>query len=94
MKTKEEHIRFWMEQSEDDWKAVFSLLFGKNYLQALFFTHLVIEKLCKALWIKYNTENVPPRSNNLVYLLAASPIKWINIFQSLPSRINGQMKYA
>jgi len=66
MKTKEEHISFWVEQSEDDWKAVFSLINGKNYLQSLFITHLVIEKLCKALWIKYNTQNVPPRSHNLM----------------------------
>jgi len=74
MKTKEEYIKFWIEQSEDDWSAVFSLLIGKNYLQSLFFTHLVIEKLCKSLWIKYNAENVPPRSHNLIHLLSATPI--------------------
>jgi hypothetical protein len=33
MKTKDEHINFWIEQAEDDWKAVFSLYNGKNYLQ-------------------------------------------------------------
>jgi HEPN domain-containing protein len=74
MKTKGEYINFWMEQAEDDWKAVFSLLNGRNYLQSLFFAHLVIEKLCKSLWIKYNSENVPPRSHNLIYLLSATPI--------------------
>jgi len=47
MKTKDQHIEFWKEQAEDDWKAVFTLLNGKNYMQALFFTHLVIEKLFK-----------------------------------------------
>jgi hypothetical protein len=25
MKTKEQHIDFWIEQAEDDWKAVFTL---------------------------------------------------------------------
>ena len=74
MKTKGEYIEFWIEQAEDDWKAVFSLFNGRNYLQSLFFSHLVIEKLCKSLWIKYNSENVPPRSHNLIHLLSATPI--------------------
>jgi HEPN domain-containing protein len=75
MKTKQEHIDFWVEQAEDDWAAVDTLFKGKKYLHALFFAHLVIEKLCKALWIKYNHENVPPRSHNLIYLLSFTPVK-------------------
>ena len=43
MKTKKEHIDFWIMQSKDDWDAVDSLFKGKNYLQSLFFAHLVIE---------------------------------------------------
>jgi len=43
-------------------------------LQSLFFAHLVIEKLCKSIWIKHNKENVPPRTHNLIYLLTATPI--------------------
>ena len=78
MKTKEQHIDFWIEQAEDDWKAVYTLYNGRNYLQSLFFAHLVIEKLCKSLWIKHNTENVPPRTHNLIYLLSATPIELTN----------------
>jgi HEPN domain-containing protein len=74
MKTKEEHIKFWIDQADDDWKAVYTLFNGKNYLQSLFFAHLVIEKLCKSLWIKHNIDNVPPRIHNLIYLLTATPI--------------------
>jgi len=74
MKTKGEHIEFWVEQAEDDWKAVLTLYKGKNYLQSLFFAHLVIEKLCKSLWIKHNPENIPPRTHNLIQLLSATPI--------------------
>ncbi|MBA4409022.1 MAG: HEPN domain-containing protein [Bacteroidota bacterium] len=74
MKTKEQHIEFWIEQAEDDWNAVFTLFNGRNYLQSLFFTHLVIEKICKSLWIKFNPGNVPPRSHNLNFLLSATPI--------------------
>lgn len=75
MKTKEEYIEFWIEQANDDWNAVNTLFNGKNYLQSLFFSHLVIEKLCKSLWIKHNIENVPPRTHNLITLLNATPVK-------------------
>ncbi|MCF6352483.1 MAG: HEPN domain-containing protein [Cyclobacteriaceae bacterium] len=72
MKTKQEHINFWIEQADDDWVAVDILFNGKKYLQALFFAHLVIEKICKALWIKDNKENVPPRTHNLIFLLSST----------------------
>jgi len=78
MKTKDEHIDFWIEQAEDDWKAVFTLYNGKNYLHSLFFAHLVVEKLCKSLWIKHNSENIPPRTHNLIHLLSATPIEVAN----------------
>jgi len=75
MKTKQEHIDFWVEQANDDWSAVDTLFLGKKYLQSLFFAHLVIEKVCKALWIKHNKEVVPPRTHNLIYILSKTPIK-------------------
>jgi len=75
MKTKQDHINFWIKQANDDWSAVETLFKGHNYLQSLFFAHLVIEKLCKSLWIKYNQENVPPRTHNLIYLISSTPIK-------------------
>lgn len=75
MMTKQDYINFWIDQAEDDWTAVDTLFKGRNYLQSLFFAHLVIEKLCKSLWIKYNEENVPPRTHNLIHLLTSTPIK-------------------
>jgi len=75
MKTKEEHINYWIEQANDDWTAVNTLFSGKNYLQSLFFAHLVIEKLCKSLWIKHNDENVPPRTHNLIHIISSTPIQ-------------------
>lgn len=75
MKTKSDHIEFWLSQAEDDWSAVETLFKGKNYLQALFFAHLVIEKICKAIWIKYNDGNVPPRTHNVIHLLSVTPVE-------------------
>lgn len=75
MKTKEDYIKFRIEQSQDDWNAVNTLFKGRNYLQSLFFAHLVIEKLCKSIWIKFNIENIPPKTHNLIHLLSATPIE-------------------
>ena len=78
MMTKQDYINFWIEQAEDDWTAVDTLFKGRNYLQSLFFANLVIEKLCKSLWIKHNQENVPPRTHNLIHLLSSTPIELID----------------
>jgi len=75
MKTKKEHINFWLIQADDDWTAVDTLFNGRNYLQSLFFAHLVIEKICKALWIKHNEGNIPPRTHNLIHLLSTTSIE-------------------
>ena len=40
----------------------------KQYVYELFFAHLVLEKLCKAHWVKDNKENDPPEIHNLVRL--------------------------
>jgi len=72
---RNDYVNYWMTQALSDWAAVNSLFHGKNYLQSLFFAHLVIEKLCKALWIKHNEENVPPRTHNLMHLLSATPVE-------------------
>ncbi|MBI1939064.1 MAG: HEPN domain-containing protein [Ignavibacteriales bacterium] len=74
MKSKEEHIQYWLTQAEDDWEVVNTLFEGKKYLQSLFFAHLVIEKICKALWIKHNDTNVPPKTHNLNLLLSQTPL--------------------
>ena len=67
--TKEEHIQYWIQTAEKDWKAVDSLFKSKNYVHCLFFAHLVMEKLCKAHWIKDNKNNIPPKIHNLIWLI-------------------------
>ena len=68
MMTKQEHISWWKLTASKDWEAVDSLLKGKNYVQALFWAHLVLEKLLKAHWIKDNKEDNPPKTHNLIKL--------------------------
>ena len=69
MLTKQQHIQHWMDTAEEDWITVDVLMKQKRYLHCLFWAHLVIEKLAKALWIKNNVENVPPKTHNIPWLL-------------------------
>ncbi len=48
MLTKEEHIKYWLNTAKKDWRAVQNMYKSRDYLPALFFAHLVLEKLCKA----------------------------------------------
>lgn len=66
--TKKEHILYWIEQADDSWEGSIALIKGKRYMLALFCWHLTMEKLLKAIWIKNNTENYPPRTHNLLSL--------------------------
>lgn len=65
MLTKDEHIKYWVDTAKKDWKTVQNMFGTKDYLPALFFSHLVLEKLCKAHWVKDNHGNTPPKIHNL-----------------------------
>jgi HEPN domain-containing protein len=69
MMTKKEHINYWIQSSEEDWETVISLLHSGRYVHCLFFVHLALEKLSKAIWIKFNEGNIPPKIHNIVKLL-------------------------
>ena len=64
----EDYISWWIKTAEHDWKAVENMMKSKDYVHALFFSHLVLEKLLKAHWIKDNNNNHPPKIHNLQYL--------------------------
>lgn len=72
---KQEHISFWVNSAKSDWKIAQKLFRSKDYLYALFFAHLVLEKLCKAHWINDNAENVPPKNHNLNKLVAQTKLE-------------------
>ena len=74
MLSKEQHIQFWIAQAEDDLEAVDTLFVGKKYLQSLFWAHLVAEKLAKAVWIKNNDENIPPKTHNIAFLISRTDL--------------------
>ena len=72
--TGAEVIEYWKKSAARDWKAVQDLTASGNLIQALFFAHLVIEKLLKAHWVKDNDIALPPRTHNLEYLLSQTKL--------------------
>ena len=48
----DEIILFWRESAEQNYNTMQNLLKSKDYCWTLFFGHLVIEKLLKALYVK------------------------------------------
>ena len=73
--TKQDHIQYWLNTSQQDWEIVADLLKSKRYVHCLFFAHLALEKLCKAHWVKDNESNHPPRIHNLVRILADTKVR-------------------
>ncbi|MGR3302916.1 MAG: HEPN domain-containing protein [Candidatus Scalindua sp.] len=64
---KEKAVSFWIESSEDDWKVSNHLFEREDYSYSLFFGHLTIEKLLKAIYVN-KTGETPPYTHGLVYL--------------------------
>ena len=60
-------VRYWQNAAEDDWPVVNHLLASGDYHYALFFGHLYIEKLLKALVVR-RTDAHAPRTHNLLML--------------------------
>jgi HEPN domain-containing protein len=46
--TKEEHIKHWLDISDDNYKSMINMFKSKEYMWSLFVGHLVLEKLLKA----------------------------------------------
>jgi HEPN domain-containing protein len=67
--TKQDHINYWLNTANDNWTDVQRMFKARSYVPCLFFTHLVFEKLAKALWVKYNEGNTPPRMHNIISIL-------------------------
>ena len=67
--TKKDYIKYWIDIAEKDQNILWKLYESKDFVYCLFFAHLVIEKLSKAIWVKNSIENIPPRSHNNYYIL-------------------------
>ncbi|NML67530.1 HEPN domain-containing protein [Hymenobacter sp. RP-2-7] len=68
--TKADHIAYWMTTANQNWQEVGSMFAAGTYVPCLFWAHLTIEKLAKALWVQDNVGDTPPFTHNIARLLA------------------------
>lgn len=60
-------INYWIEGAKNDMAAAEQLFQGRSYPQCLFWCHLILEKLLKALVVSH-TKTHAPYSHNLLQL--------------------------
>jgi HEPN domain-containing protein len=85
---KQEHIQFWIATAKHDLDAMRRIFESRNYDWALFIGHLALEKILKALWVKHNESNFPPKTHNLLKLAEDSSVSLSEIDATLLGRVN------
>lgn len=85
---KSDYINYWKSTAAKDWIAVGHLSEKGDYLHSLFFAHLVVEKLLKAHFVKDNTNDFPPKTHNLLLLIAQTSLSPSVEHMRLLSRVN------
>ena len=67
MKSEQEVVKYWLTASKEDFDSAEILCQNDRYYHALFFCHLSIEKMLKAIVVK-STGAAPPLIHDLVRL--------------------------
>ena len=63
----EKQIEYWKSGAVSDLETAEILIQNKKFVQGLFFCHLCIEKITKAILVK-ETSQIPPKSHDIFYL--------------------------
>ncbi len=64
---RKERVKFWLNSAADDWRVAKHLFQKTDYSYSLFFGHLTIEKMLKAIYVD-RLNDIPPFTHRLVYL--------------------------
>jgi HEPN domain-containing protein len=67
-------LAYFQKSSEEDWRVAQTLFLSKNYAHSLFFCHLTLEKLLKAI-IVAKTDKAAPYIHDLVKLAKLGDIE-------------------
>jgi HEPN domain-containing protein len=60
-------IKYWIDSGNDDISSAGILIEKNKYLHGLFFCHLAVEKILKAIYVKRKND-FAPKTHNLLYL--------------------------
>jgi len=93
---KKKAIEYWLKSAEHDRQVVKHLFDNKDYSYALFFGHLTIEKILKAIYVD-RCGTVPPFTHSLNLLAEKASLKLTEeqtrLF-TIISRFNIEARYA
>lgn len=67
-------IEYWQHTAESDIETGSILISSGKYIEGMFFCHLSIEKILKALVVK-QVKDIPPRSHDLFYLVNIAAVE-------------------
>lgn len=70
----EKQIEYWKSGADSDLETAEILIQNNKFVQGLFFCHLCIEKITKAILVK-ETNQIPPKSHDIFYLANKAQIK-------------------
>jgi HEPN domain-containing protein len=70
----EKQIDYWRQSSGEDWEVAVKLVQDGKSRHGLFFAHLALEKMLKAI-ICRRTRDIPPRMHNLIRLSELAGLK-------------------
>ena len=73
--TKEEMVAYWVKSSREDVETAEALFESKRYVACLFYCHLFVEKILKAV-IVYETGEPAPYGHKLLHLGQQTKIPW------------------
>jgi len=71
---RDEIVKYWLESSDDDYQVMKSLFDNGHYAWALFLSHLVIEKILKACYVK-RVDIIDPVPKNLVEIAVKADLE-------------------
>ena len=74
---KQEKVNYWIKSAENDWKVAGHLFEKGDYPYALFFGHLTVEKLLKAIFVS-KFDEPPPFTHRLTYLAEIAGVEISN----------------
>ncbi len=91
----EKLIEYWLAMAERDYKTMLGLFKIKRYPESLFFGHIVLEKILKALVVQ-ETKNEAPKTHDLVRLAEIAELKLpdeILEYLKIVNRFNMRTRY-
>jgi HEPN domain-containing protein len=70
----ERQIEYWRKTAESDIDTAKILTQSGKYVEGMFFCHLSVEKIIKAIIVR-RVEDIPPKSHDLFYLASIAKIE-------------------